>query len=292
MLRHVLLALARSERAERVLSSSPPAKALAGRFVAADAAGAVADLTDQGLLVSVDYLGADVTDRARAEGSVQAYLALLAGLPAGADVSVRPTALGLRLSEQLALDNAATICEAAASRGVTVTLDAEEHDTVEALMSIHATLRKEHPGVGVVVQAYLREAAERCRRLEGARVRLCKGAYEAPEALRFGNAREVDRSFVRCLRILMNGSGHPVVATDDRRLIEITSALAVLSGREPSAYEHQLPRRVRPAERHRLTSLGLRVRVEVPYGPGWYPYLMRRLAEHPADLAWALLPHQ
>lgn len=284
VLRQALLAVSRSERAERVVTSSPLTRDVVRRYVADDIGAVVTELTGRGLLVTVDHLGEDVTDRAQAEGAVQAYLSLIERLPAGADVSVKLTALGLRLSEQLALDNAATICEAVAGRGITVTLDAEEHDTIDPLLSIHATLRKEHPDVGVVVQAYLRESVERCRKLESARVRLCKGAYSAPVA--FTSAAEIDRSFARCMKVLMNGTGYPMIATHDPRLVEIASALAVLAGRDASGFEYQMLYGVRPDEQARLAGLGAQVRVYVPYGTDWYPYLMRRLAERPANLAF------
>lgn len=284
MLRQALIAISRSDRAERVISTSPLTRDVVKRFVADDVGAVVTELTDRRLLVTVDHLGEEVTDRAQAEESVQAYLALLDLLPAGADMSVKLTALGLRLSEQLALDNTATICEAVVDRGITLTLDAEEHDTISGLQSVHATLRKEHPDVGIVVQANLRDAVERCRRLDGARVRLCRGGYTAPGA--HTSAADVDRSFVRCLKVLMSGTGYPMIATHDPRLIEIASALAVLNGRDATAFEYQMPYGVRPAEQERLTELGAQVRVYVPVGADWYAYLMRRLAERPANLGF------
>ncbi|MEU8250937.1 proline dehydrogenase family protein [Nonomuraea sp. NPDC048916] len=289
MLRQALLAVSRSGRAERLVSTSPLTKDVVRRYVADDVGAVVSELTRDGLLVSVDHLGEEVTDRAQAEGEVHAYLALLGRLPEGADVSVKLTALGLRLGEQLALDNAATICEHAALRGITLTLDAEEHDTIPGLHFVHATLRKEHPGVGIVVQAYLPDARERCARLaelDGARVRLCKGAYTAPGA--YTSAGDIDRSFVRCLRVLMSGAAYPMVATHDPRLVEIASTLAVLHGRDTSAFEHQMLYGVRSEEQRRLAALGSRMRVYVPYGADWYPYLMRRLAERPRNLAFFL----
>lgn len=284
MLRKALLAVSRSARAERVISTSPLTRNVVRRFVADDIGRTVAELTRRGLLVTVDHLGEDVHDRAQAEGAVRSYLDLLRLLPEGSDVSVKLTALGLRLSEQLALDNAATICEAAGPRGITVTLDAEEHDTIAGLHSIHTTLRKEHPSVGIVVQAYLRDAAERCAKLDGARVRLCKGAYTAPGA--FASAAEIDRSYARCLRVLMAGTGYPMVATHDPRLINIAGTLAVLEGRDHNGFEYQMLYGVRPDEQERLASQGARVRVYVPFGSDWYAYLMRRLAERPANLAF------
>ncbi|MEU7832689.1 proline dehydrogenase family protein [Nonomuraea sp. NPDC049129] len=284
MLRQALLAVSRSDLVERVVTTSPLTRDVVKRYVADDVEAVVARLTRDGLLVTIACLGEDVTDRAQVERAVQGYLTLLGRLPRDADVSVKLTALGLRLSEQLALDNAATVCEAAAAGGVTVTLDAEEHDTIPRLDSVHATLRKEYPDVGIVVQAYLPDARERCERLDGARVRLCKGAYSAPGALT--SRADIDRSFARCLKVLMAGTGYPMVATHDPRLVEIASALAVLTGRDATGFEYQMLYGVRPAEQARLAGLGAQVRVYVPYGADWYAYLMRRLAERPRNLAF------
>ncbi|MEO3869692.1 proline dehydrogenase family protein [Nonomuraea sp. B12E4] len=286
MLRQAMLAVSKSRRAERVITSSPVTKDVVARYVADDIGATVRELTSRGLLVTVDHLGEEVTERAQAERAVSAYLSLLDLLPAGADVSVKLTALGLRLSERLAFDHAAAICRAAASRKLTVTLDAEEHDTIAGLHAVHAALRRDHPDVGVVVQAYLPDSLDRCEKLGGARVRLCKGAYTAPGA--YASAADIDRSFVRCLKVLMAGTGYPMVATHDPRLVRIASTLAVLDGRDPTGFEYQMLYGVRPSEQARLAGLGARMRVYVPYGADWYAYLMRRLAERPRNLAFFL----
>ncbi|MFF0770044.1 proline dehydrogenase family protein [Nonomuraea wenchangensis] len=286
MLRQAMLAVSRSERAERVISTSPLTRDVVKRYVADDIASVVGDLTRRGLLVTVDHLGEEVTDREQAAAAVGEYLTLLALLPTGADVSVKLTALGLRLSEQLAYEHAADICRAAAGRGVTVTLDAEERDTIHGLHAVHAALRRDHPDVGVVVQAYLPDSLERCEKLGGARVRLCKGAYTAPGA--YTSPVEIDRSFVRCLKVLMAGTAYPMVATHDPRLLRIASTLAVLDGRDVTGFEYQMLYGVRPAEQARLAGLGSQMRVYVPYGDDWYAYLMRRLAERPRNVGFFL----
>jgi proline dehydrogenase len=286
VLRQALLAVSKSRRAERVISTSPLTRDVVRRYVAGDVAAVIGGLTRKGLLVTVDHLGEEVTEQAQAEAAVTEYLSLLGLLPPGADVSVKLTALGLRLSERLALDHAAAICRAAAARSVTVTLDAEEHDTIPGLHSVHTALRREHPDVGVVVQAYLPDSLERCEKLGGARVRLCKGAYTAPGA--YTRTADIDRSFVRCLKVLMAGTAYPMVATHDPRLVRIASTLAVLHGRDATGFEYQMLYGVRPDEQARLAGLGARMRVYVPYGDDWYPYLMRRLAERPGNLAFFL----
>ncbi|TDD55767.1 proline dehydrogenase [Nonomuraea terrae] len=286
VLRQAMLALSKSRRAERLVSTSPLTAGVVERYVAGDVAAVVRELTRRGLLVTVAHLGEEVTDESRAEDAVRGYLALLGLLPAGADVSVKLTALGLRVSQRLALGHAAEICAAAAARGLTVTLDAEEHDTIPALHAVHAALRREHPDVGVVVQAYLPDSLDRCEKLGGARVRLCKGAYTAPGA--YKRPADIDRSFVRCLKVLMAGTAYPMVATHDPRLLRIASTLAVLDGRDQTGYELQMLYGVRPAEQARQAQRGARMRVYVPYGDEWYPYLVRRLAERPANLAFFL----
>ncbi|MBO3745766.1 proline dehydrogenase family protein [Streptosporangiaceae bacterium NEAU-GS5] len=291
MLRQILLAASRSPQAERVVKHAR-LSGLVGRFVAGesadDAVRVVRRLAGQGLRVTIDHLGEGVVEPGQAARGTDAYLTLLdrlGGLAKGADLSVKLSAIGLHLDHGLARDNAAKICSAAADVGATVTLDMEDHPAVEPTLVIHGSLREEFPDVGAVVQAYLRGAEDYCRALSAGRVRLCKGAYDAPGDAAFTTARDVDRSFARCLRLLMSGHGYPMIATHDPRLIEIASALAVLNEREPGSFEFQMLYGVRSAEQRRLVALGQLVRVYVPYGDDWYGYLVRRLAERPANLA-------
>jgi proline dehydrogenase len=205
-------------------------------------------------------------------------------------VSVKPTAVGLFLGPGIAADNIARICAAAAQAGTTVTLDAEEHEAIEPTLRIAAQLRADFGDLGTVIQASLRRSEADCRTLaaRGVRVRLCKGAYTEQESVAFTARRDVDRSYARCLRVLMNGPGYPMIATHDPRLIEITGSLALLTGRAPDSFEYQMLYGIRPAEQRRLAGTGARMRVYVPYGGDWYGYLVRRLAERPGNLAFFL----
>jgi proline dehydrogenase len=207
-----------------------------------------------------------------------------------AEVSVKPTAVGLFLATGTAADNIARICAAAAEAGTTVTLDAEEHTAIEPTLQIAAKLRAEFPDLGCVVQACLRRAEEDCQVLaaQGVRVRLCKGAYNEPDSVAFTARREVDLSYARCLRVLMAGPGYPMIATHDPRLIEIATSLALLTGRARDSFEYQMLYGIRPDEQRRLAATGARMRVYVPYGGDWYAYLVRRLAERPANLSFFL----
>ncbi|RBQ21689.1 proline dehydrogenase [Spongiactinospora rosea] len=294
MLRQVLAALARSGRAEAAATSFPPSVRAARRQIAGDtpddAVRVARDLRAAGLAVGFDHLGPEVADARGAEAEVRAQLALIdrlagAGLAAGADIVLRPSALGLGLpgrdADRRATGNAARVCAAAFGAGATVTLGAEEHALVEPALALLEELRKEYPGVGATVQSYLRRAQDQCRALagEGSRVRLRRGGHDAPASVAFKRPREIDASYVRCLKVLMAGQGHPVVAVRDRCLIDIASALAVVNERRPDGFEFEMRHGVRPAEQRRMARLGAVVRVRVPYGPNWYPYLARALAE-------------
>ena len=304
MLRHMLLAASDSDRARQLISSAPLARGVVARYVAgesaADAVAVSRDLIDAGLLVTVDYLGEDTTDPDQAAAVTAEYCGLLrqlgaAGLSRGgrAEVSVKPTAVGLQLPEhgrKTATENVARICAAARDAGTTVTVDAEEHTTAEATQAIVAGLRQDFPDLGCVIQSSLRRAAGDCAALArpGSRVRLCKGAYDSPAAAAFTSRPEVDRSYARCLRVLMSGPGYPMVATHDPRLTRIAAAQAVLERRAPESFEYQMLYGIRPAEQRRLAATGAQVRVYLPYGRDWYGYLVRRLAERPANLTFFL----
>jgi len=253
-----------------------------------------------GLTVTLDYLGEDTTSQDQAGVVAGEYVALLERLAADglardgrAEVSVKPTAVGLHLpehGEKTAAANIARICAAARTAGTTVTVDMEDHTHVDATLRLVAELRGDFPDLGCVIQSQLRRSAADCATLAyaGSRVRLCKGAYDAPEEEAFGARAEVDRSYARCLRVLMAGAGYPMLATHDPRLIKIVAAQAVLTGRGTVGFEYQMLYGVRQAEQRRLARTGATVRVYVPYGRDWYGYLVRRLAERPANLAFFL----
>ncbi len=300
MLRQALLTLSESSRAKDLVTTLPVSSGIVARFVAGEsveqAVRVTLSLIEDGLHVSLDHLGEYTHDHARARANRDAYLALLdslseAGLTAGAEVSVKLSAVGQALpgnGEELALENAYAVCAAARERGTTVTLDMEDHTTTDSTLRILRQLRTEFVGVGAVLQAYLLRTEADCRELAtaGSRVRLCKGAYNEPPSIAYRSRSEVDRSYVRCLRILMAGEGYPMVATHDPTLIAIAGELAVRHGRAKGSYEYQMLYGIRPHEQRRLAAMGERVRVYVPYGVDWYGYLIRRLAERPANMAF------
>ena len=296
MLRKALLAAAASERIRELVTVTPAARAVVDRYVAGEsseeAVTVARTLRSAGLLVTLDYLGEETSDAQRAAATAAQYVHLLGKLAAegltedgAVEVSVKPTALGLLLNEGVATEHLERIAIAAREAGTTVTVDAEDHRTTDASLRMATALRERFSSVGSVVQAALRRTESDVRELAapGVRVRLCKGAYAEPAQEAFDAKHDVDRSFARCLRILMAGQGYPMIATHDPRLIAITRSLGM--GRPAASFEHQMLYGVRPEEQLRLAAAGAQVRVYVPYGNDWYRYLIRRLAERPANLA-------
>ncbi|GAA2520846.1 proline dehydrogenase family protein [Pilimelia columellifera] len=296
MLRKLILAASRSPRLERVIVDSPVSGDVVRRYVPGpaidDAVRATRDLTGSGLTVTVDNLGEDTTTLEQATAVRDEYVALLRALSAAeltpaAEVSVKLSAVGQRLDEKQTLENARAICAAATEAGTTVTLDMEDHTTTDSTLEILGELRKDFPTTGAVVQAYLRRTEADCRELSaaGSRVRLCKGAYAEPESVAYQSRLEVDKSFVRCVNILMAGDGYPMLATHDPRLIAIGQDRARWFGRSADQFELQMLYGVRPAEQRRLAHDGYTMRVYLPYGTESFGYLVRRLAERPANMA-------
>ena len=166
----------------------------------------------------------------------------------------------------------------------------EDHTTTDRTLETLRELRQDFPWVGAVLQSYLHRTEADCRDLagEGSRVRLCKGAYKEPASVAFQDGTDVDLSYVRCLKVLMAGDGYPMVASHDPRLVDIAQALAGHNGRSPDSYEFQMLHGIRPAEQARIADRGHQMRVYVPFGEDWYGYLVRRMAERPANLTFFL----
>jgi proline dehydrogenase len=302
VLRRTLLTMSRSTKVRRLVETAPVSRSVVHRFVAGataeEAVAATRSLLDTGRLVSLDHLGEDTVERGQAEATRDAYLTLLKllaedGLTAGAEVSVKLSAVGQALAgdgERFALDNAYAVCEAAQAAGTAVTIDMEDHTTTDSTLGILRELRRDFPDTGAVVQSYLHRTEADCRDLAhaGSRVRLCKGAYKEPASVAFQSKQDVDRSYVRCLKVLLAGRGYPMVATHDPRLIAIAGDLVRRNARAQGSYEYQMLYGIRPHEQERLAAAGEKMRVYVPYGDEWYGYLVRRMAEKPANLAFFL----
>jgi proline dehydrogenase len=306
VVRPAILAASRADGLRRAAERLPVTRKVVQRFVpgetAGDALNAVEQLRHSGRLISIDYLGEDVTDIDTANATLDAYLALLDGLGTRDEplVAVRPLEVSLKLSalgqalprdgEKIALENAHTICERAQRVGAWVTVDAEDHTTTDSTLSIVRELRADFDWLGTVLQAYLKRTRADCAEFaaSGARIRLCKGAYDEPASVAFRDRDDVTDSYLTCLRVLMAGTGYPMVASHDPEIIEAVPAMARENGCGVGDFEYQMLYGIRDAEQRRLADEGNQVRIYVPFGTQWYGYFVRRLAERPANLTFFL----
>ncbi len=307
--RPAILAASRSRGLRYAAERMPLTRDVVKRFVPGttvdDAIHTAAALRNSARFVTVDYLGEDVADTAAADGTVRAYLDLLAAFARGGDESVRgeeprPFEVSLKLSAlgqavprdgaKIALENARTICSRAHDVGAWVTVDAEDHTTTDSTLSIVRELRSEFPWLGTVLQAYLKRTEGDCREFAaaGARIRLCKGAYDEPASVAYRDREDVTASYLRCLRVLMDGSGYPMVASHDPAIIDAAAVTARETARGIDDFEYQMLYGIREAEQLRLVGAGNHMRVYMPFGTEWYGYFVRRLAERPANLTFFL----
>ncbi|MFL6084939.1 MAG: proline dehydrogenase family protein [Mycobacterium sp.] len=304
--RPAILAASRREGLRRTAERLPVTRDVVHRFVpgetVADVMNSVEQLRHSGRLVSIDHLGEDVTDVDTANATVDAYLRLLDALGTRGEMAagVRPLEVSLKLSalgqalprdgEKIALENAHAICERAQKVGAWVTVDAEDHTTTDSTLSIVRDLRTEFDWLGTVLQAYLKRTEDDCRDFaaSGARIRLCKGAYDEPASVAYRAGDDVTESYLRCLEVLMAGSGYPMVASHDPQIIDAVPALARENGCGVDDFEYQMLYGIRDAEQRRLAGKDNHVRVYVPFGTQWYGYFVRRLAERPANLTFFL----
>jgi proline dehydrogenase len=292
-MRSSLLAAARSTRLRRSVEGFKPTRSVVARFVAGttvdDAARVADELAARQLLVTIDHLGEDVTDARGADGIVTAYEKLLERLDGREhiDVSVKLTALGLAYDRDGALLRARQIVRTARDHHATVTIDMESSALTDDTLRVVRKLREEESTVAAVLQAMLRRTEADARSLgdEGARVRLCKGAYAESADVAYPSRAAVNASYVRCLTLLWESQGTPLVATHDPELIATAQEL---SRHHERPFEFQMLYGVRPDEQNQLAQAGGVVRVYVPYGDEWYGYLIRRLAERPANLRFFL----
>ena len=299
-LRSLLLYLSRAGWARQVVTKFPPAWAVASRFVAGEsvdeAIHAVHPLNSKGMLATIDYLGESVTRAMEARAACDQILYLVERIHASgvdANVSLKLSQLGLKLDENLAIDNLRTILQQAQRHGLRVRVDMEEGALVDTTLDIYRRLRfgEGFTNVGVVIQSCLYRSDEDVRRLveEGAWVRLVKGAYQESHTVAYAAKADTDAAFMRQTEALLSETARArgvylAVATHDDAMIGATQRFARLHTIPPDAYEFQLLYGIRRDRQEQLVAQGHRVRIYVPYGTAWYPYFMRRLAERPANL--------
>ena len=270
---------------------------MVARFVAGQELGPALDAIERvraaGLSTTVDILGESVAEAAHGRAAAEAYLVTLDALAErGLDrnVSLKLSQFGLGLDETICRSNVALVFRRAAELDAFVRIDMEDHTTVDQTLAIWRDLRGINPSSGVVIQAALRRSAADVERLiaDGARVRLCKGAYNEPPAVAFQERAEVDRSYAALMERLLREGTYPAIATHDERIIRRAISFAKREGIGTERFEFQMLYGVRRDLQESLVAAGYRVRVYVPYGEQWYPYFMRRLAERPANLAFVL----
>ncbi|WP_438311409.1 proline dehydrogenase family protein [Streptomyces sp. HUAS TT3] len=301
MLGPAILAASRSDKMRRIVSAAPVTKPVVTRFIPGETVDQVIpiveDLARKGLEVTLDVVGEDITTVEQSYAARDAYLELIGRLKElelgeRAEMSVKLSMFGQALEggHELALANVRPVVEAAAAIGTTVTLDAEDHTTLDSMFAMHEELRKDFPQTGCVIQAYLFRTEADARRLaaNGSRVRIVKGAYKEPAEVAYQDKAEIDKAYVRILRTLMEGEGYPMIGSHDPRLIAIAQELARAAGRKLDEYEFQMLYGIRSEEHLRLAAEGHRMRVYTAYGTDWYGYFMRRLAEKPANLLFFL----
>ncbi len=300
MLRAAFISLSESRVLRTLAERSSIGRRISGRFVAGtqveDALRVTQALNEAGLSVSIDNLGENVTTADEALQSAQLYHQLLSEIPArglNANVSLKLTHMGLDFDPQLAYDQVnALVATAASSRPrnfVRVDMEGSAY-TQRTLAFVHELHRRpENRGcVGAVIQSYMRRSQDDVARLlaEGIRIRLCKGAYKEPAEIAYPEKSEVDANYIRLMKVLLKSGIYHGLATHDESIIREAKAFAIRENISRDAFEFQMLHGIRRDLQRSLVSAGWRMRVYVPFGTEWYPYLMRRLAERPANVVF------
>ena len=299
-LRKVLIYLSHAAWARDLISNFPLAKQVAGRFVAGETAeeamSTTLALNEQGMLVTLDYLGESVSDAAEAIASKNEILSLfkiINDCGVESNVSVKLSQLGLKIDKELALNNLRLLLIESRKYNNKVRIDMEESQIVDATLDIYRTLRDEEgfDNVGVVIQSYLYRSEEDVRRLvqEGAWVRLCKGAYAEPPEVAFPAKADTDANYIKLTKMMLSEEARQNgvylgIATHDEKMIEAAIQFVQEHQIPPDAFEFQMLYGIRRELQEALVRQGYRLRIYVPYGTAWYPYFVRRLAERPANL--------
>ncbi|RMH19453.1 MAG: proline dehydrogenase [Gemmatimonadetes bacterium] len=293
LLRNGLIHLSESPTAKKLVTGTP-LRAMSRRFVPGETVeeliAAVREANAQGLRTTANYLGEAEKSRATATEAADRYLEVIERIHAEGlegNVSLKFTQLGQAIDDAFLAENLGRVLERARQTGVFIRFDMESSDytqrTLDAFEKLWADGWRD---IGVVLQAYLKRTESDVRRMIelGARVRLCKGAYAEPPEVAFQDRHEVDRNFVRLMRMLLREGNFPAIATHDEAMIRATVEFARAEGIAPDRFEFQMLYGVRRDLQTRLVDEGWGMRVYVPFGEHWYPYLMRRLAERPANV--------
>jgi proline dehydrogenase len=294
MLRSTLLKLSESPTARGFVKHAPFAHRMSRRFVAGDTipevVGATRALNQSGMTATLDYLGESVSSRDEARHAADTYIALLdtiAREQLDANVSLKLTAMGQDIDLEFMHENVGRVLRRAAELDTFVRFDMESSDYTQPTLDFFRRLWDEGVrNIGPVIQSYLYRSADDVAWLNsiGARVRLCKGAYKEPATVAYPDKKDVDANYVRLTKLLLDHGNYPGVATHDPAMIDATVAHMKEQGYAADRFEFQMLYGVRRDLQKKIVDQGLRLRIYVPFGEAWYPYLMRRMAERPANL--------
>jgi len=296
MLRGTLLYLSEQPALKRVLSGRL-ARPLVRRFIAGEtlteAIENVQKLNAANMTATLDYLGESVSTTAEAGAAATQYIAVLHGIErasARCNASLKLTQMGLDVDRAVCQRNVERIVAQAAQFDNFIRIDMEGSDYTQITLDIFKEVFAALPNVGVVIQAYLYRSEADIRELNalGARVRLCKGAYNEPAAVAFPAKADTDANYVKLMQMLLSAGNYPAIATHDEHMIEATRAYATKQGIAADRFEFQMLYGIRRDLQENLVRDGFRVRVYVPYGEEWYPYMVRRMAERPSNLLFVV----
>lgn len=297
MLKSTLLFLSERDDFKTVLFKLPYAKRMARRFVAGDTSAEALEvarqLNEAGFRVTLDLLGESVFDREEAQRAAAEYAQSLVDIDAHearTTISLKLTQLGLDIDGDFCYRNLLGIVRRAEELGNFVRIDMEDSRHTQATLDTFYRVYEQHRNVGIVIQSYLYRSGDDVARLVelGAPVRLCKGAYAEPASVAFQNRGEVDASFIRLMKLLLDGGTPTAIASHDERMIDATLEHVARSGLPDDAFEIQMLYGVRRDYQRQLVDNGLGMRIYLPYGSQWYSYFMRRMAERPSNLLFVV----
>ncbi len=297
MLKDTLLYLAHNPRMKDFVTHNRVARSAARRFVAGevldDALQVAHTLNEKHIQVALDLLGENVSDDKEARAAAQNYIKaidLVKKTDTDANISIKLTALGLDISPELCEENVHSILEYAEELGVFVCIDMEASAYTERTVEMTLRMREQYQQVGTVIQSYLHRSKRDIERLieHKVRVRLVKGAYKEPAEIAFQEKADVDRNYIQLMEMLLARGNYPAVATHDQHIVDTATAYIRDHGISKSLFEFQMLYGIRRDLQEKLIKEGYNVRVYVPYGSQWYPYLMRRIAERPANLMFVM----
>jgi proline dehydrogenase len=303
IMRSMLIALSRNPLLQDAIVRVPLSRRMARRFVAGetldDALAAVRELNAQGLLATLDHLGENVATRAEATAAADEYLTALVAIDRArlkTNVSVKLTQMGLDLDDDYCYTNVSRIMRKAAEYDNFVRIDMEGSEYTERTLAIYRRLARQHPNVGIVIQAYLKRSQPDVKQLIGegfGRFRLCKGAYDESPEIAYRDRDRVTQSLIDLTRISLGPEAqaqgtYAGIASHDSAVINFARAYAYQAAIAPTAFEFQMLYGIRRDLQAELVRQGYQMRVYVPYGTQWYPYFIRRLAERPANVIFFL----